>query len=116
MAPKKSIKEDDDEHAHINPDAANVIQFINASEGHEYLVDKVLKQEQGLTFDVMKDPEAAPVEEGEKAEEDVTASLKPQKEKPEDLPRTIYVKDVVREPRMHFYKVPRLGCYMAIRL
>ena len=32
------------------------------------------------------------------------------------LPRTIFVKEVVREPRMHFYKVPRLGCYMAIRL
>jgi hypothetical protein len=76
-----------------------------------------LKQEQGLTFDVFRDPEAAPVEEGEKAEEEVTASLKsPQKEKPEVLPRTIYVKEVVREPRMHFYKVPRLGCYMAIRL
>jgi hypothetical protein len=46
----------------------------------------------------------------------VTASLKPQKEKAEVLPRTIYVKEVVREPRMHFFKVPRLGCYMAIRL
>lgn len=117
VAPKKPIKEDDDERAHIDPDAANVIQFINASEGHDYLVDKVLKQDQGLTFDVFKDPEAAPVEEGEKAEEEVTASLKsPQKEKPEVLPRTIYVKEVVREPRMHFYQVPRLGCYMAIRL
>lgn len=81
------------------------------------MVDKILKQDQGLTFDVFKDPEAAPVEEGEKAEEEVTASLKAnQKEKPEVLPRTIYVKEVVREPRMHFYKVPRLGCYMAIRL
>jgi hypothetical protein len=26
------------------------------------------------------------------------------------------VKEVVREPRMHFFKVPRLGCYLAIRL
>ncbi len=38
------------------------------------------------------------------------------KEQAEVLPRTVYVKEVVREPRMHFYKVPRLGCYMAIRL
>jgi hypothetical protein len=30
--------------------------------------------------------------------------------------RHIYVKDVVREPRMHFFKVPRLGCFMAIPL
>jgi hypothetical protein len=26
------------------------------------------------------------------------------------------VKEVVREPRMHFYKVPRLGSYLAVRL
>jgi hypothetical protein len=26
------------------------------------------------------------------------------------------VPEVVREPRMHFYRVPRLGSYLAIRL
>jgi len=26
------------------------------------------------------------------------------------------VPEVVREPRMHYYKVPRLGCYMAVPL
>jgi hypothetical protein len=26
------------------------------------------------------------------------------------------VKEVVREPKMHFFKVPRLGSYLAIRL
>jgi hypothetical protein len=26
------------------------------------------------------------------------------------------VSDVVREPRMHFFKVPRLGSYLAIKL
>lgn len=28
----------------------------------------------------------------------------------------MYVPEVVREPRMHFYRVPRLGAYMAIPL
>ena len=28
----------------------------------------------------------------------------------------IYVKEVVREPRMHFQRVPRLGCFMAVPL
>jgi len=32
------------------------------------------------------------------------------------LPQYIFVKEVVREPRMHYYKVPRLGSYLAIRL
>jgi hypothetical protein len=26
------------------------------------------------------------------------------------------VREVVREPRMHFFKVPKLGSYLAIRL
>ena len=26
----------------------------------------------------------------------------------------LYVKEVVREAKMHFYKVPRLGAYMAV--
>ena len=33
-----------------------------------------------------------------------------------DYFRHIYVKEVVREPRMHFYKVPRLGAFMAVPL
>lgn len=32
------------------------------------------------------------------------------------FPKIVYVKEVVREPRMYFYKVPRLGSYLAIRL
>ena len=28
----------------------------------------------------------------------------------------MFVKEVVREPRMYFFKVPKLGSYMAIRL
>lgn len=28
--------------------------------------------------------------------------------------RHIYVKEVVREPRMHYYKVPKLGSFMAV--
>jgi hypothetical protein len=28
----------------------------------------------------------------------------------------IYVPDVVREPKMHFYRVPRLGAFLAVPL
>ncbi len=34
----------------------------------------------------------------------------------EVLPKHLIVGEVVREPKMHFFKVPRLGSYMAIRL
>jgi hypothetical protein len=32
------------------------------------------------------------------------------------LPVSLCVKEVVREPRIHYFKVPRLGSYLAIRL
>lgn len=33
-----------------------------------------------------------------------------------DLQYHLYVPEVVREPRMHFYKVPKLGAFMAVPL
>ena len=59
----------------------------------------MLAKGSGLTFDVFNDKlddEGKPVE--------------------TDELNHILVKEVVREPRMHFFKVPRLGSYMAIRM
>lgn len=59
--PKKKIEEGDNDTAHEDPEAAKVIHFLNASDGHEFMVDQILTQEQGLTFDVFKEDE--PVDE-----------------------------------------------------
>ena len=62
-------------------------------------MDQVLAKGSGLTFDVFNDKlddEGKPVE--------------------TDELNHILVKEVVREPRMHFFKVPRLGSYLAIRM
>lgn len=34
----------------------------------------------------------------------------------ENLPRHILVPEVVREPRIHYYDVPKLGSYLTIKL
>jgi hypothetical protein len=34
----------------------------------------------------------------------------------EVVPKFLIIPEVVREPKVHFFKVPRLGSYMAIRL
>lgn len=65
---------------------------------------------------MFKDEEAvaeeAPAEgEGEEGEEVQVA-----KEPEEQFPRHVYVPEVVREPRMHYYKVPKLGSFLAIKL
>lgn len=57
VSPKRPITDEDDETAHIDEEAAKIIHFLHATKSHEYLVDKVLKQEQGLTFDVFRDEE-----------------------------------------------------------
>lgn len=42
----------------------------------------------------------------------------PKKEKPviERLPRHVIVDECVREPALHYYDVPRLGSYLAVKL
>ena len=99
VAPKKPITDGDDDSAHIDDASEKIIHFTHADEAHKFLVDQVLPKGNGLTFDVFTDKVD---EEGKKIEQ-------------EDLDH-ILIKEVVREPRMHFFKVPRLGSYMAIRL
>lgn len=85
--------------AHIDDASEKIIHFSHADAEHNFLVDKVLHKESGLTFDVFKDKvddEGNPVES-------------------ENLEHVL-IKEVVREPRIHFFKVPRLGSYLAIRL
>lgn len=45
----------------MNADADKVIRFCNADEEHQFIVDKTLSNDQGLTFDVFKDAEEEPV-------------------------------------------------------
>ena len=58
--------------------------------------------------------EEPPAEEEE--EEGEEGEKKPPKEPEEVFPKNVYISEVVREPRMHFYRVPKLGAYLAIKL
>lgn len=116
-APKKAIKEDDDDRAHFDADAQQIIHYLKSTEGHEFLVDKIQRQDQGLTFDVFKEGEAKEGgSEDAPADEEGGAEKAKPKEDAEVLPKSVFVKEVVREPRMHYFKVPRLGSYLAVRL
>ena len=78
VSPKKHINEQDDDQAHIDADAAQIIHYLKATENHQYLVDQILKQDQGLTFDVFKDLEnASETKETEENEEDGDSKAKP---------------------------------------
>ena len=99
VTPKKSITEGDDDQAHLDEGSEKIIHFSHANKEHEFLVDQILTKGSGLTFDVFED----------KVDEDGKPIV-------QENPQHILVKEVVREPRIHFFKVPRLGSYMAIRL
>jgi hypothetical protein len=63
---------------------------------------------QGVTFDVFKDKV---VEEPVEDEEGIKIPIVVDHD-----PNHILIKEVVREPKMHYFKVPKLGSYLAIRL
>lgn len=84
------------------------------------MVDEILQPGKGLTFDVFEE-EKVPAE-GEvvivKQELDDEGNPVPpmQFKDGEVVPKFFVVPEVVREQKIHFFKVPRLGSYMAIRL
>lgn len=83
------------------------------------MVDKILTQDQGITYDLFRegDEPDKPVEEEEEEEGD-EEEKKPKKEKVvvEKLPKHLIVDECVREPRIHYYDVPKLGSYVAVKL
>ena len=67
--PSKAIEDDDDDTAHLDTEAPKVIKYINASKGHEFLVDTVLAPDAGITHDVFKEGEGEDPAEESGAEE-----------------------------------------------
>lgn len=120
VLPIKAITEESDDTAHIDAAAQPQIQFMYASNDHAFLVDKTLKQDQGITYGLFQEAEGdaekeVPVEE-EELDENGDKIVKPKAPVAEKLPKHILVDQVVREPKMHYYTVPRLGSYLAIKL
>ena len=77
---------------------------------------QILKAEQGISHEVFKEPEAAEGAGDEEVAEDGAEIVKKNSDDILQTYRHIYVKEVVREPKMHFYTVPRLGAFMAVPL
>lgn len=70
----------------------------------------------GITHEVFREPEAAEGAGDEEGAEEGSETIKKNTDDILQTYRHIYVKEVVREPKMHFYTVPRLGAFMAVPL
>jgi hypothetical protein len=120
--PRVKIEDKDNDRAHKDREAPKVIKYMHASpEDHSYLIEKTLKPTQGIAHGVFiekedKAEEAVPAEgEGEEGEKSMAKEGSPKDELLELLYH-IYVPEVVREPNVYFYRVPRLGALLAIPL
>ena len=101
--PSKGITDEDiDENAHLATDASKLIKYIGSSLSHQQLMTgKTIALDKGVTGEVF----AAPVVNAEEGNEVV-----PEKSK------YVYVPDVVQNNKIHYFKLPKLGAYIAIPL
>lgn len=102
----KEINDDEeDEKSHLNEVDGKFINYIGFSKSHEFMKGKKLGLEQGITAEVFK--EAAPEEVDPNADPNAVPVAKP---------TYIYVSDLVKQPKMYYFKWPQLGAYIAIPL
>ncbi|KAH9104137.1 hypothetical protein AeMF1_019694 [Aphanomyces euteiches] len=81
----------------------NYIQWFAATPSSQCVLERFVAEETGLTFDVMKeieaDPDAPPDADGNPP--------------PPAIPPFVHVENVIREPRIQYFGIPRMGAYLA---
>ena len=115
---RRPVKEDDDMDGHLDPSGTKVLRYIAWNEDHNFLDDKYLEPNEGVTFDLIT-PKAqgSPQENQQEKEEQKNELNKEQKEKSiEDTVKSLLIEDVVNDNRIKFFREPRLGCYLALDL
>lgn len=118
---RKSVTEDDDEFGHIHPSNSKVLRYIGWCKDHSFLHGKNLENNTGVTYDlilpktVLVDPNQNQDNQENKTEQPQDVS-KQQKDIPVDniTLNHLLIEDVILDPRMFFFREPRLGCYLAL--
>ena len=106
---KKPVGALDSESAHIDDSGALVIRYISASAGTEFIIDHILAESEGeVTFSVWKEEEPV-VDDSDEVNESVLTTKKEKK-------KYVYIPDVLNEPKIKFFDVPKLGCYFVVPL
>jgi len=120
---KYPIDPDADENGHIDPSNTHVLQYVNWCNDHAFLEHQFLPPGEGITYKLIGKSEGDEEEgEGENQEEkkdeneegDEEEGEKKEKEPKEEILKHIIVEEVVNEPKIKFFREPRLGCYYAI--
>jgi len=90
-----------------------VVKFHHANSDHkDLMVGKVLEQQNGIIHQLFKESE----EEEPADPEGEDAPQKPEQQSILKRMKHIYIKEVVEDKQIHFWKVPRLGSFLAVPL
>lgn len=85
-----------------------VFRYLAANPDHKMMLDNSLYDGEGVTLKVFE-------EKNEEEEQQLMANIDTYSEDDKTDPlQCIFIKEVVNEPLMKFYSVPRLGCFYAI--
>lgn len=96
--------EDDDEGA----GGEQFIKYLATTQGDEFLEEKYLLSNQGVTFDVWTAPEK---EEEDLEDEDMEEAV----DQKSLEPQPVHIENVLRQPKIVFFRrIPRLGAYLAV--
>ena len=107
VAHKLKIEEDDDETAHIDDKSSRHLDIIHVSpKGYEFALRKTIEVNEGVSHDVFEIKEEKHTTDEEHAE----GEGEPEKvEKAKPHSNYFMIDEVVREKRIKFFRVPRLG-------
>lgn len=106
--PFQTINDEADENAHLNKESPEVLKFKWAKGDHaDSVVGTELPPNKGICHEALS-------EEITTANNDLKAAA--ESDQLVNYYKHIYCKEVVREPKIHYWKVPRLGAFMAVPL
>lgn len=125
---RKAVKIDDDENAHLMN--SKVIRYIGYCKDHDFLKFKFLDTNTGVTlelFTLKKTPKnnAANENDSEETENELNKKAKNDIdfENNSNVENEIFkeynftlINEVVRNPKIKFFREPRLGCYLAVEI
>lgn len=127
---KKPITDESNDHGHIDETAPQIIRYVAACEDHKFMLEKTMQAEGSVTYSVFHPPaeaaegaEGAAPEGGEgaeaantsKKEDTSTAKAGAQAAKQPQHPHK-FIPDATKESKLKFFRVPKLGCFLAVSL
>ena len=111
--PTREINDDqDDEFAHLDTTAPRQLNYIGASDSHKFMIGKSLPppdseiaQTKTVTYQVFRE-----------GDQDAPADADDNPDQIVEKTSYLYVPDVTTEERMYYFRIPRLGAYLACPL